>query len=71
MAQQTKLFPVTTVGSWTRPEWLIHALRRRQNDEITADEFNRIADDAVQYVTALEAKSTAARPQRAGHSLRR
>jgi len=44
---QNKLFPVTTVGSWTRPEWLIHALRRRQNDEITADEFNRIADDAV------------------------
>ena len=44
---QKKLFPVTTVGSWTRPEWLIHALRRRQNDEITADEFNRIADDAV------------------------
>ena len=44
---QTKLFPVTTVGSWTRPEWLIHALRRRQAEEITADEFNRIADDAV------------------------
>ena len=44
---QNKLFPVTTVGSWTRPEWPIHALRRRQNDEITADEFNRIADDAV------------------------
>ena len=44
---QTKLFPVTTVGSWTRPEWLIHALRRRQTEEITADEFNRIADDAV------------------------
>src|SRR5580692_9276515 len=44
---QTKLFPVTTVGSWTRPEWLIHALRRRQAEEITAEEFNRIADDAV------------------------
>ena len=44
---QAKLFPVTTVGSWTRPEWLIHALRRRQAEEITADEFNRIADDAV------------------------
>ena len=44
---QPKLFPVTTVGSWTRPEWLIAALRRRQADEITADEFNRIADDAV------------------------
>jgi 5-methyltetrahydropteroyltriglutamate--homocysteine methyltransferase len=44
---QSKLFPVTTVGSRTRPEWLIHSLRRRQADEITADEFNRIADDAV------------------------
>jgi 5-methyltetrahydropteroyltriglutamate--homocysteine methyltransferase len=44
---QSKLFPVTTVGSWTRPEWLIAALRRRQADEITAEEFNRIADDAV------------------------
>jgi 5-methyltetrahydropteroyltriglutamate--homocysteine methyltransferase len=46
MSQQ-KLFPVTVVGSWSRPEWLVHALRRRQADEITADEFNRIADDAV------------------------
>jgi 5-methyltetrahydropteroyltriglutamate--homocysteine methyltransferase len=46
MANQ-KLFPVTVVGSWTRPEWLVHALRRRQADEISADEFNRIADDAV------------------------
>ena len=43
----TKLFPVTVVGSWTRPEWLVHALRRRQADEISAQEFNRIADDAV------------------------
>jgi 5-methyltetrahydropteroyltriglutamate--homocysteine methyltransferase len=46
MSQQ-KLFPVTVVGSWTRPEWLVHALRRRQAGEITAEEFNRIADDAV------------------------
>jgi 5-methyltetrahydropteroyltriglutamate--homocysteine methyltransferase len=42
-----KLFPVTVVGSWTRPEWLVHALRRRQAGEISAEEFNRIADDAV------------------------
>ena len=46
MAKQ-KLFPVTVVGSWTRPEWLVAALRRRQAGEISADEFNRIADDAV------------------------
>jgi 5-methyltetrahydropteroyltriglutamate--homocysteine methyltransferase len=44
---QQKLFPVSVVGSWTRPEWLVHALRRRQADEISAEEFNRIADDAV------------------------
>jgi 5-methyltetrahydropteroyltriglutamate--homocysteine methyltransferase len=44
---QQKLFPVTVVGSWTRPEWLVQALRRRQADELGAEEFNRIADDAV------------------------
>jgi 5-methyltetrahydropteroyltriglutamate--homocysteine methyltransferase len=46
MSQQ-KLFPVTVVGSWTRPEWLVHALRRRQAGELSADEFNLIADDAA------------------------
>ena len=43
----TKLFPVTVVGSWTRPDWLIHALRRRQAEEISAGEFNQVADEAV------------------------
>jgi 5-methyltetrahydropteroyltriglutamate--homocysteine methyltransferase len=43
----TKLFPVTVVGSWARPEWLIQALRRRQAEEMSAEEFNRIADEAV------------------------
>lgn len=42
-----KLFPVTVVGSWTRPEWLVQALRRRQAGEISAEEFDRIADDAA------------------------
>jgi 5-methyltetrahydropteroyltriglutamate--homocysteine methyltransferase len=49
---QDKLFPVTVVGSWTRPEWLVHALRRRQAGEISAEEFDRIADDAV--LTAIK-----------------
>jgi len=44
---ETKLFPVTVVGSWTRPDWLVRALRSRQADEISAREFNRVADDAV------------------------
>jgi len=47
MAPTTKLFPVSVVGSWTRPVWLVHALRRRQAGEISSEEFNRIADDAV------------------------
>jgi 5-methyltetrahydropteroyltriglutamate--homocysteine methyltransferase len=42
-----KLFPVSGVGSWTRPEWRVQALRRRQAGELSDEEFNRIADDAV------------------------
>jgi 5-methyltetrahydropteroyltriglutamate--homocysteine methyltransferase len=44
---KTKLFPVTVVGSWPRPAWLVQALRKRQNGEMTQAEFNLIADDAV------------------------
>jgi 5-methyltetrahydropteroyltriglutamate--homocysteine methyltransferase len=44
---QTKLFPVTVVGSWSRPSWLVQALRRRQAGEISKEEFDRIADDAA------------------------
>jgi 5-methyltetrahydropteroyltriglutamate--homocysteine methyltransferase len=44
---QTKLFPVTVVGSWSRPTWLVQALRRRQAGEMSQEEFNRIADEAV------------------------
>src|SRR6266705_6088513 len=44
---KTKLFPVTVVGSWPRPAWLVQALRKRQSGEITQAEFNRVADDAV------------------------
>jgi len=44
---QTTLFPVTVVGSWSRPPWLVQALRRRQAGDISKEEFDRIADDAV------------------------
>lgn len=46
MAQHT-LFPVSVVGSWSRPPWLVQALRRRQAGEISSAEFHRIADDAA------------------------
>jgi 5-methyltetrahydropteroyltriglutamate--homocysteine methyltransferase len=44
---RTNLFPVTVVGSWSRPAWLVQALRRRQAGELSNEEFNRIADEAV------------------------
>lgn len=44
---ETKLFPVTVVGSWSRPPWLVQALRRRQAGDLSREEFNRIADEAV------------------------
>jgi len=44
---QTTLFPVTVVGSWPRPPWLIQALRKRQAGEISAAEFQQVADKAV------------------------
>ncbi len=43
----TRLFPVTVVGSWSRPSWLVQALRRRQAGEVSAEEFNHVADEAV------------------------
>ncbi len=51
------LFPVTVVGSWPRPPELIQALRRRQAEEISADEFNAVADTAV--LDALKAQEDA------------
>ncbi len=41
------LFPTTVVGSWPRPNWLLQALKRRRAGEISVDEFNRVADEAV------------------------
>ena len=41
------LFPVTTVGSWPRPAELLRALRNRQQGRLSAEQFHRIADDAV------------------------
>ena len=41
------LYPVTVVGSWPRPSWLIEALRRREEGQLSFEEFNAVADDAV------------------------
>ncbi len=41
------LFPVTVVGSWPRPSWLLQALRKRQSGELSFEQFNTLANDAV------------------------
>jgi 5-methyltetrahydropteroyltriglutamate--homocysteine methyltransferase len=43
----SSLYPVTVVGSWPRPPWLIQALRKRQAGESSFEEFNTVANDAV------------------------
>jgi len=45
--ERSSLFPVTVVGSWPRPAWLIQALRKRQAGESSFEEFNQVADKAV------------------------
>ena len=42
--------PVTGIGSWPRPKWLMRALNERLQDKISPDEFQEIADDAVDLV---------------------
>ncbi len=41
------LFPVTVVGSWPRPRWLLEALRLKRDKRISQEEFDSIADEAV------------------------
>lgn len=41
------LFPVTVVGSWPRPRWLLEALRLKRDKKISQEEFDSVADEAV------------------------
>ena len=50
--KDTKLFPVSVVGSWSRPPWLVQALRKRQAGELSQEEFAKIADEAA--LTAIK-----------------
>src|SRR5574341_298664 len=43
----TSLFPVTVVGSWPRPTYLLDALHQRQAGQLSFKEFNEVADKAV------------------------
>ncbi len=40
-------FQTSVVGSWPRPDWLLHELSKKNGGEITYDEFSDKADEAV------------------------
>src|SRR5579875_297736 len=42
-----KLFPVTVVGSWPRPGWLLRALKMKRDGLLNQEAFNLIANEAV------------------------
>ena len=41
------LFPVTVVGSWPRPPYLVDAFRKRKRGRVSFEELNQLADQAV------------------------
>jgi 5-methyltetrahydropteroyltriglutamate--homocysteine methyltransferase len=53
------LFPVTMVGSWPRPKELLRAQRLKRNGRLSAEEFSRLADQAVLDVLRLQEEAGA------------
>ena len=51
------LFPVTTVGSWPRPQELLRALAQKHRGELDRRDFDRVADRAA--IDALRAQEQA------------
>lgn len=49
--------PVTMVGSWPRPESVLHALSLKQRGHLSENEFDLIADQAVLEVLSLQEKA--------------
>ena len=52
--RELPLFPVTTVGSWPRPQPVLEAQRQVRRRQLPRDEFDRVADDAVRAVVELQ-----------------
>ena len=48
------LFPVTVVGSWPRSTELVSALKKKQAGEISAEEFDEVADQEVVATLKLQ-----------------
>lgn len=56
MSGALSLFPVTTVGSWPRPAALLQAQRRKQRGQLSREEFDRVADEAVLEILQIQEK---------------
>jgi 5-methyltetrahydropteroyltriglutamate--homocysteine methyltransferase len=53
------LFPVTTVGSWPRPNELLRAQRLKRSGRLSKEDFARLADQAVLDVLRLQEEAGA------------
>lgn len=51
------LFPVTMVGSWPRSNELLRAQKLKRAGQLSASEFEKLADDAVLEVLRLQEKA--------------
>ncbi len=56
MSEKLPLFPVTTVGSWPRSAAVLRAQRLWQRGQLSAAEFNLVADDAVRELLQIQEK---------------
>ena len=49
--------PVTTVGTWPRPRSLLRAQKQKRDGELSTEEFEALADEAVRDVLALQERA--------------
>jgi 5-methyltetrahydropteroyltriglutamate--homocysteine methyltransferase len=54
MSSSLPLFPVTTVGSWPRSAAVLKAQQRKQRGQLSAEDFDRVADEAVLEILAIQ-----------------
>src|SRR5262245_5912781 len=51
------LFPVTTVGSWPRPEAVLRAQQALRRGRISDAEFRQVADRAIRELITLQERA--------------
>ena len=54
VALSLPLLPVTGIGSWPRPPWLLRSLHERLEQRLSEEEFQATADDAVRLAVQAQ-----------------